>query len=135
MSTHVDDTNDEVAAADAGAVDTEAVDAVDTEPVVAPDSDRPQYSHKMDLLYVKVAAVLVVLTAIEIYASYADFLDKAFLPLMLSLMATKFLLVVLFFMHLRWDSKLFGRMFWAGALLAVAVYVGALATFEYFAKA
>ena len=132
MSTHVDDANDEVAAAEAGAVDTEAVDA---EGVDAPDSARPQYSHKMDLLYVKVAAVLVVLTAIEIYASYADFLDKAFLPLMLSLMATKFLLVVLFFMHLRWDSKLFGRMFWAGALLAVAVYVGALATFEYFAKA
>ena len=131
MSTHVDDTNDAVAAADAGAVDTESADTG----AVVPDSDRPQYSHKMDLLYVKVAVVLVVLTAIEIYASYADFLDKAFLPLMLGLMATKFLLVVLFFMHLRWDSKLFGRMFWAGALLAVAVYVGALATFEYFAKA
>ena len=72
---------------------------------------------------------------IEIYASYADYLDKAFLPLMLGLMVTKFLLVVLFFMHLKWDSKLFGRLFWAGALLAVAVYVGALATFEYFAKA
>jgi cytochrome c oxidase subunit IV len=122
MSTHVaDEANDEVAV---------AVDAVD-----APDADRPQYSHKMDLLYVKVAVVLVVLTAIEIYASYADYLDKAFLPLMLGLMVTKFLLVVLFFMHLRWDSKLFGRLFWAGALLAVAVYVGALATFEYFAKA
>jgi cytochrome c oxidase subunit 4 len=89
----------------------------------------------MDLLYVKVAGVLVVLTALEVYASYADYLDKAFLPLMLALMSTKFLLVVLFFMHLRWDSKLFGRLFWAGALLAVAVYVGALATFEYFAKA
>ena len=101
----------------------------------APDADQPQYSTHSDLLYVKVAAVLVVLTAIEIYASYADYLDKAFLPLMLGLMVTKFLLVVLFFMHLRWDSKLFGRLFWAGALLAVAVYVGALATFEYFAKA
>jgi cytochrome c oxidase subunit 4 len=109
-----------------------ADDANDEEP---PDADRPQYSHKMDLLYVKVAGILVVLTAIEIYASYADYLDKAFLPLMLALMSTKFLLVVLFFMHLRWDSKLFGRLFWAGALLAVAVYVGALATFEYFAKA
>ena len=98
------------------------------------DADLPQYSPRMDLVYIKVAAVLVVLTAIEIYASYADYLDKAFLPIMLSLMVTKFLLVVLFFMHLRWDSKLFGRMFWAGALLAVAVYVGALATFQYFAK-
>ena len=54
---------------------------------------------------------------------------------MLCLMATKFLLVVLFFMHLRWDSKLFGRLFWAGAFLAIAVYVGALATFQYFVKA
>jgi cytochrome c oxidase subunit 4 len=132
MSTHVaDDANDEVAAADAAAVDA---GALDTE-ADAPDADRPQYSHKMDLLYVKVAGVLVVLTALEVYASYADYLDKAFLPLMLALMSTKFLLVVLFFMHLRWDSKLFGRMFWAGALLAVAVYVGTLATFEYFAKA
>jgi cytochrome c oxidase subunit 4 len=82
-----------------------------------------------------VAGILVVLTGLEIYASYSDYLGKFFLPLMLGLMATKFLLVVLFFMHLRWDSKLFGRLFWAGALLAVAVYVGALATFQYFVKA
>jgi cytochrome c oxidase subunit 4 len=100
-----------------------------------PDGDQPQYSPRMDMVYIKVAGILVVLTGMEIYASYADFLGKAFLPLMLSLMAIKFLLVVLFFMHLRWDSKLFGRLFWAGAFLAVAVYVGALATFQYFVKA
>ena len=82
------------------------------------DADSPQYSPRMDLVYLKVAGVLVVLTAMEIYASYADFLDKLFLPVMLSIMVVKFLLVVLFFMHLRWDSKLFGRLFWGGALLA-----------------
>ena len=101
----------------------------------APDAEQPQYSAHSDLLYVKVAAVLVVLTAIEIYATYADYLGHFFLPLMLCLMSTKFVLVVLFFMHLRWDSKLFGRLFWAGAFLAIAVYVGALATFQYFVKA
>ena len=101
----------------------------------SPDAEQPQYSAHSDLLYVKVAAVLVVLTAIEIYATYADYLGHFFLPLMLCLMSTKFLLVVLFFMHLRWDSKLFGRLFWAGAFLAIAVYVGALATFQYFVKA
>ena len=101
----------------------------------APDAEQPQYSAHSDLLYVKVAAVLVALTAIEIYATYADYLGHFFLPLMLCLMATKFVLVVLFFMHLRWDSKLFGRLFWAGAFLAIAVYVGALATFQYFVKA
>ncbi len=94
----------------------------------------PQYSHHTDLLYVKVAAVLVVLTGMEVYTSYAHWLGHAFLPILLVLMAVKFLLVVLFFMHLRWDSKLFGRLFWAGAFLAVAVYVGALSTFKFFVK-
>ena len=74
------------------------IEGTGAEPV---DSDLPQYSTHTDLLYVKVAAVLV----------------------------------VLFFMHLRWDSKLFGRLFWAGAILAIAVYTGALATFQYFVKA
>ena len=111
---------------------SQLIEGTGAEPV---DSDLPQYSTHTDLLYVKVAAVLVVLTAIEIYATYADYLGHFFLPLMLCLMATKFVLVVLFFMHLRWDSKLFGRLFWAGAFLAIAVYVGALATFQYFVKA
>jgi cytochrome c oxidase subunit IV len=99
------------------------------------DHDLPQYSHREDLVYLKVFVVLVVLTAMEVYASYAHWLGSLFLPVMLILMAIKFVLVVSFFMHLKWDSKLFGRLFWAGALLAVAVYVGALATFQFFVKA
>ena len=47
-------------------------------------------------------------------------------------MAIKFVLVVLFFMHLKFDAKIFGRLFWAGFFLAVAVYVAALATFKFF---
>jgi cytochrome c oxidase subunit 4 len=102
---------------------------------VAHERALAQYSHRSDFLYVKVALILVVLTSLEVYSTYADWLGKAFLPVMFTLMATKFLLVVLFFMHLKWDSKLFGRLFWAGAFLAIAVYVGALATFEFFVKA
>jgi cytochrome c oxidase subunit 4 len=112
-------------------------DAADISEELAQDDERqlPQYSHHTDLLYIKVAAVLVALTSLEVYSSYAHWLGHAFLPIMLTLMATKFLLVVLFFMHLKWDSKLFGRLFWAGAFLAIAVYVGALATFQFFVKA
>jgi cytochrome c oxidase subunit IV len=112
-------------------------DPADTSEELARDEERQlaQYSHHTDFLYVKVAAILVVLTSLEVYSSYAHWMGHAFLPVMLTLMATKFLLVVLFFMHLKWDSKLFGRLFWAGAFLAIAVYVGALATFEFFVKA
>ena len=69
----------------------------------------------------------------EVYASYADWLGNAFLPLLLILMAIKFVLVVLFFMHLKFDAKIFGRLFWAGFFLAVTVYIAALATFKFFA--
>jgi cytochrome c oxidase subunit 4 len=101
---------------------------------VATERALEQYTHHSDFLYVKVALVLIVLTSLEVYSTYADWLGRAFLPVMFTLMATKFLLVVLFFMHLKWDSKLFGRLFWAGAILAIAVYTGALATFEFFTK-
>jgi cytochrome c oxidase subunit 4 len=51
---------------------------------------------------------------------------------LLILMAIKFVLVVLFFMHLKFDAKIFGRLFWAGFFLAVGVYCTALATFKFF---
>ena len=47
-------------------------------------------------------------------------------------MAVKFWLVAQFFMHLKFDAKIFGRLFWTGLLLAVSVYVAALATFQVF---
>ena len=96
---------------------------------------QPQYSAHSDLLYVKVAAVLVVLTAIEIYATYADYLGHFFLPLMLVPDGDQVRPGRPVLHAPALDSKLFGRLFWAGAFLAIAVYVGALATFQYFVKA
>ena len=102
------------------------------EPAVDHDSAH-EAEHPRDILYLKIAGVLFVLTGMEVYASYADWLGNAFLPLLLILMAIKFVLVVLFFMHLKFDAKIFGRLFWAGFFLAVTVYAAALATFKFFA--
>ena len=107
------------------------------EEIVEPDVDHDS-SHfadgPPDILYLKVAAALFVLTGLEVYSSYAGWLGNAFIPVLLILMAVKFILVVLFFMHLKFDAKIFGRLFWAGFFLAVGVYVAALATFEFFLK-
>jgi hypothetical protein len=59
------------------------IDAIEPAAADMPDADLPEYSPKMDLVYLKVAGILVVLTALEIYASYSDYLGKFFLPLML----------------------------------------------------
>jgi cytochrome c oxidase subunit 4 len=85
-----------------------------------------------DRQYVQVALILAAITALEIYASYADWLGRAFIPLLLIMMVIKFVSVVLFFMHLKFDSKIFSWLFYSGLLLAVGVYVAALLTFKFF---
>ncbi len=47
-------------------------------------------------------------------------------------MAIKFFVVVSFFMHLRFDNRVFTWMFYSGLFLALAVYIAALATFRFF---
>ena len=84
-----------------------------------------------DSFYVKIAIFLAVLTALETSTYYVDF-GPLFLPALITMMAIKFVMVVLFFMHLRFDSKWFNGAFWAGVGLAIGVYCVALATFHFF---
>jgi cytochrome c oxidase subunit 4 len=89
--------------------------------------------HWTDLKYVQLALALAIITAIEVALSYmVDDLGPVFLPLLLILMAIKFFSVVLFFMHLKFDNRLFSILFYLGLGLAVSVYVAALFTFQFF---
>ena len=93
----------------------------------------PGYSHGFtDRQYVQVALILAVITAMEVYASYADWLGSAFIPLLLFLMVIKFFSVILYFMHLKFDAKIFGWLFYAGLGLAIGVYIITLLTFKFF---
>ncbi|MGI9644050.1 MAG: cytochrome C oxidase subunit IV family protein [Ilumatobacteraceae bacterium] len=87
--------------------------------------------HKPDSYYVKVAAVLALITALEVSLSYID-IGALFLPTMLILMATKFVMVVSIFMHLKFDNRIFSWCFYTGLILALLVYAAALATFQFF---
>jgi cytochrome c oxidase subunit 4 len=84
-----------------------------------------------DIGYVWVALILGALTALEVSTYYFDF-GPFFIPLLLTLMTIKFFLVILFFMHLRFESKIYGFMFYTGLGLALVVYIAALATFQFF---
>ena len=89
--------------------------------------------HWSDRKYVQLFVFLVVVTAVEVALSYmVDDLGALFLPLLLLLMAIKFFAVVLFFMHLKFDNRLFSLMFYMGLVLAVGVYMVALFTFRFF---
>lgn len=86
--------------------------------------------HVSDALYVQIAIILAVITAAEVSTYVVDFGDFM-LPALMVMMVAKFALVVMFFMHLRFDHKLFSWVFVAGLVLAVLVYIATLTTFQY----
>ena len=81
--------------------------------------------------YVRIAAILAAITALEVSTYYVDF-GRFFLPALLIMMAIKFVIVVSYFMHLKFDNKLFSWVFYAGLILAITVYGIFLATFHFF---
>lgn len=112
-------------------------DPSDTERVVVdadathPDGEHGEHDHLSDNNYIVIAAILAVITAGEVAASYID-LGPVFIPLLLFMMAIKFFVVVSYFMHLKFDNPIFKRLFYTGLFLALTVYTGALLTFRFF---
>ena len=62
-------------------------------------------AHVKPITYVGVFVVLAVVTAVEVYISGAGLDQTAMVVILLALAASKALLVVLFFMHLKYDTK------------------------------
>lgn len=72
--------------------------------------------------YVIVAVVLAVVTAAEVAIYYVTALEDLLVPMLIAFAVIKFALVALWFMHLRFDSNLFKRLFVTGILLAFAIF-------------
>lgn len=81
--------------------------------------------------YVRIALILAAITALEVSTYYVDF-GPFFMPSLMIMMVIKFLMVVSYFMHLKFDNRLFSWLFYAGLILAITVYVIALSTFKFF---
>lgn len=97
------------------------------------EQSAPEHTHPSDFQYVMIALFLAVITGAEVGLYYIKSLDFIVLAGLLSvLMIVKFATVAAFFMHLRFDSKLFRRVFITGLLLATFVYMTLLSTFHVF---
>ena len=83
--------------------------------------------------YINIALILAAITALEVSTYYVDF-GPLFLPSLLIMMVVKFVMVVSYFMHLKFDNKIFSWLFYAGLFLAIGVYVAALGTFHFFLR-
>jgi len=79
-------------------------------------------AHPKDSVYIIVAAVLAAITLAEVLMSYSHIAYFTNWTLIV-LAILKFALVVLFFMHLRFDNPVFRRLFLTGIMVAVSVYL------------
>lgn len=95
-----------------------------------PSSDSHADAHPDDGLYVRVAAILAAVTAIEVGLYYTDLSGIALVSILIGLAAIKFGMVVAYFMHLRFDARLLRRLFVTGVVLAGFVFSVALFTLD-----
>ena len=88
--------------------------------------------HPTPLTYFKVAVTLGLITAVEVAIFYATWLGYGIIPVLVILSGIKFALVAMFYMHLRFDNRLFSGLFVGGLLLAIAVVFALLGLFRFF---
>ncbi|WP_419923921.1 cytochrome C oxidase subunit IV family protein [Candidatus Poriferisocius sp.] len=101
-------------------------------PETAHSSD--EHAHPSNWLYVKVAIALALLTAFEVFTYFESvhgWGDTTIIIMLVAMMLVKFFLVVAFFMHLKFDSPIFWRLFVFGLILAMAVYMVMLTAFRF----
>ena len=100
--------------------------------------DPQQMRHPTLIQYVGIAVVLFAVTIVEFVLIYdkvginweaSEALANAKVPLLIAMSAFKFGVVIMFYMHLKFDSRLFTWIFLAGLALAFAVGIALLAIF------
>ena len=103
-------------------------------PAAAPSSAHETlhaaHAHPGAGTYVVIGVILTVITAIEVAIYYIPAMHPVLAPVLLSLSLLKFVLVVMFYMHLKFDSRLFSTVFVAPLILAVSVVIGLFIIFK-----
>ena len=83
----------------------------------------PEQIAKEERRYLQVFAWLAILTAVEIGVIYAPIARIAIGSMLVLLAATKAALVAMFYMHLRYDSRIFSSLFVGGVLMGAAMVI------------
>jgi cytochrome c oxidase subunit IV len=104
-----------------------------TEPdTAAPSRDAPRQHvayHPSAREYIRVGLLLVALTCIEVLLSYSSLSGVKLIAALFACTIIKFVLVVGYFMHLKFDNGRFSRVFTLGAIGAFTLYAVVLLMF------
>jgi cytochrome c oxidase subunit IV len=84
-------------------------------------------AHASNRTYVQIALILAVITIVEVVIYYIPAVRGVLVPALIVLSLAKFIMVVGFFMHLKYDHRLYRFMFAAGMVLTLGVYLAMIA--------
>jgi cytochrome c oxidase subunit 4 len=87
------------------------------------------HAHPRPRDYWVIAVILAVITAAEVAVTYVDALDVALAPLLLTMAAAKFAIVVGWYMHLRYEAPLYRKLFLVGVVAAPILFGAVLFSF------
>ena len=93
-----------------------------------------QSPHPSPKEYVRIAMILGLLTAAEVSIYYMGLNHGLMISMLFVFAALKFSLVVLWFMHLKFDSRTYARFFLIGIAFAFTLYTVVLLTFKVFSR-
>jgi cytochrome c oxidase subunit IV len=94
--------------------------------------------HPTDRTYLRVGTMLFILTAIEVALYFvedaltSDWSLYLLVAALIFLSSIKFVLVVMYYMHLKWDDRLFTWFFVAGMFVAAAIVLAMMAMYRYY---
>jgi cytochrome c oxidase subunit IV len=103
---------------------------VSTTETQGPDTHDADDHHPTARKYVNIAIVLAILTALEVSTYFFDFGVIA-IPMLIVLMTIKFVMVAGFFMHLRYDTKVYSKLLYTGLAFALVLYAVTLLIFVF----
>ena len=93
------------------------------------------HAHPTWKQYKWVALILTLITVVEVWVYYipAFVATKLFVPSLLIMSAVKFAIVVMFYMHLKYDARLFRALFTGPLIIAVVTLISLLFLFGHLA--
>jgi cytochrome c oxidase subunit 4 len=87
------------------------------------------HAHPTAKKYLGIAVLLTIITVVEVAIFYMPSMKAVLPPVLLTLSALKFAIVALFYMHLKFDHKLFSWVFVVPMCFAAAIILALLALF------
>jgi len=89
-----------------------------------------QHAHPTAKKYLGIAIILTIITVIEVAIFYIPSMHHLLPPILLTLSALKFALVAMFYMHLKFDHRLYSWVFVVPMCFAAAIILALLALFS-----